>query len=79
MLEQRVTEWAEQWKREGLREGEARLLLRQLERKFGVLPSWVGKQVESADARLLLEWGERVLTASSLEQIFERDSSSDHR
>ncbi len=85
MLEQRVTEWAEQWKRDGLREGrrkglqegrqegEAMLLLRLLERKFGDLPASVLERVESADSGRLLEWGERVLTASSLQEVLEDD------
>jgi hypothetical protein len=79
MLEQRVVEWTEQWKQEGLNEGrrqgrhegESRLLLGQLEHKFGGLPGWALKKVESADAEQLLEWGKRVLTASSLEAAFE--------
>ncbi len=95
MLEQRVTEWTEQWKREGLQEGrkkglqegrkkglqegEARLLSRQLERRFGELPAWVGQRLESADAGRLLEWGERVLTASSLEEALGDDRDSDRR
>jgi hypothetical protein len=71
MLEQRVVEWTEQWKQEGFREGESRLLLRQLEHKFGDLPAWARDKVEAADAEQLLDLGRRVLTAPSLEAVFE--------
>ena len=45
--------------------------MRQLEHKHGTLPSWVRKRVESADGEQILAWGERVLTANSLEEVFE--------
>ena len=57
-------------RQDGLREGEAGLLLRQLERKFGPLPAGVKERVSSADAEQLLLWGDRVLTAMSLDKIF---------
>jgi predicted transposase/invertase (TIGR01784 family) len=57
--------------REGRREGEARLLLRLLERKFGTLDPATRERVESADARQLLAWGERILEAGRLEDVFE--------
>ncbi len=84
MLEQRVAEWTEQWKRDGVREGrregrregEARFLLRLLEHKFGPLPASVSKRARSANAEELLTWGERVLTANSLEDVFETGASS---
>jgi predicted transposase YdaD len=56
---------------EGRQEGEAALLLRQLERKFGRLDPQTRKRVRSADAKSLLEWGERILTAERLEDVFE--------
>ena len=54
----------------GRQEGEASLLLRQLERKFGRLDPQTRKRVRSADAERLLDWGERVLTAERLEDVF---------
>jgi hypothetical protein len=56
---------------EGRREGEARLLLGQLERKFGAVAPGVRTRVETADAELLLRWGERLLDAERLEEVFE--------
>jgi hypothetical protein len=58
-------------RQEGRREGEARLLLGQLERKFGPLASRVRRRVEAADSESLLEWGERLLTAERLDKVFE--------
>jgi hypothetical protein len=63
-------EGREEGRQEGRREGEARMLLRQLRLKFGPLDPAVEEQVRSADTGLLLEWGERVLTAQSLQDIF---------
>jgi hypothetical protein len=54
----------------GLQEGEARILLRQLQLKFGPLGSEVEERVRSADADCLLEWGARLLSADTLADIF---------
>ena len=82
MLAERVTEWTEEWKRqgrqegrlegrqEGRQEGEAALLLRQLELRFGPLDETSGARVRRAYAETLLRWGDKVLTATSLEEIF---------
>jgi flagellar biosynthesis/type III secretory pathway protein FliH len=55
---------------EGRQEGEARMVLRQLRFKFGPLEPEIEDRVRSADADRLLEWGERVLTAETLQDIF---------
>jgi predicted transposase/invertase (TIGR01784 family) len=74
MLEKRVEEWKhtfrEEGRQEGLQEGEATLLLSQLEQKFGRLDSKTRKRVQSADSERLLDWGMRVLTAERLEDVF---------
>jgi predicted transposase YdaD len=51
-------------------EGEAALLLRQMERKFNPLPESARQRVTSADAETLLVWGERVLDAKSLDEVW---------
>jgi predicted transposase/invertase (TIGR01784 family) len=56
--------------REGRQEGEARLLLRLLRLKFSVLEPAIEERVRTADADRLLVWGERVLTAESLQDVF---------
>jgi predicted transposase YdaD len=57
-------------KLEGRVEGEAALLLRLLERKFSPLPESARQRVASADAETLLAWGERVLDANRLDEVW---------
>jgi hypothetical protein len=59
----------EQWEQRLLLEGEAALLLRQLERRFGVVPGWARDRVLAADTVTIEEWGLRVLDAVSLEDV----------
>ena len=57
-------------KREGILVGEARLLHRLLERRFGSLPTWVEARLPKAVEEDLVRWGERVLDPTvSLEQL----------
>jgi hypothetical protein len=78
MLEERQLDWWEQWKheglvegkREGIREGEARLLRHLLEGRFGILPAWVDERLSKATEADLVRWGAQVLDpASTLEQL----------
>ena len=57
-------------KAEGRVEGEATLLLRLLERKFRLLPESARQRIAAADAETLLVWGERVLDANSLDEVW---------
>ncbi|MBF0425470.1 MAG: DUF4351 domain-containing protein [Magnetococcales bacterium] len=50
--------------------GEAALLLRQLKQRFGSLPGWVPERIDAADATTLETWGDRILTAQSLQEVF---------
>jgi hypothetical protein len=76
-LQTRVEQWIEPWKQEGEERGEqkgrrrgvAALLVRQLERRFGVLPGWATDRVIAADTVMLEEWSLRVLDAASLEEV----------
>jgi hypothetical protein len=54
---------------EGRAEGSARLLLKLLQLKFGPLPESVIGRVHSAGIEELDRWGERVLSAQSLEDV----------
>ncbi len=58
---------------EGRRKGEAELLLRQLTRMYGPLAPAIQDRVRGAQAAQLLEWGERLVTSGSLEEVFGRD------
>lgn len=56
--------------RQGERQGEARLLERQLRHRFGPLPEDARKRLAQATSRQLLRWGERFVTADSLDAVF---------
>jgi predicted transposase/invertase (TIGR01784 family) len=59
---------------EGRVEGESRLLRRQLERRFGLLPQWASELLECAKEDELEAWSEAVLTASTLDAVFRHTS-----
>ncbi len=83
MLAETVAEWKEEWKREGWQEGReegreegrqqwgSNILLKQLELKFGKLKLKDRERVEAADSQTLLKWSEKILTAASVEKVFE--------
>jgi len=69
MLRQRVIEWdrrVQELKEAGRRE----ILLRQLEHKFGTVDPAARRRIEDAEDRQLLAWGENLLTAEHLEDVF---------
>ncbi len=72
--QQAVSEGRQEGIEEGIEkgrvEGEATLLLRLLERRFGPLPAAMRQRIAAANAETLLVWGERVLDAKSLDEIF---------
>ncbi len=57
-------------RREGRREGSSALLLKQLQHRFGSLPAGTLEKLQNADPATLEKWGERILDARSLEEIF---------
>ncbi len=63
-------EWAQMVRQEGRQEGEATMLLHQLQQCFGSLPSWATEKVQSADQATLETWGIRIFKAQSLEELF---------
>ena len=82
MAEQTI-DWRRPWKEEGkiegkkeglrtgVQKGEAALLNRLLRTKFGSVPRAIQQRIASAGARTLLKWGDRVLSATRLEEVFE--------
>ena len=54
----------------GIATGEARLLKRQLERRFGLLPEWASERLGCAKEEELEAWSEAILTAPTLEAVF---------
>lgn len=64
---------------EGLKEGLDALrglLVKQLTRRFGPLPGAARSRIQAADLALLQRWGERLLSASSLDHVL--DDVLDH-
>ena len=68
-LEQGIQQGIQQGRRQGKQEGEAAILLRLLRLKFGDVPEAARREIEGADAQTLLEWSDRVLSASSIEEV----------
>ena len=54
----------------GLLSGEAVMLRRLLQLRFGELPTWVDARFELATRADLEKWGQRVLDARSLSEVF---------
>jgi hypothetical protein len=85
MLATRAAEWRRQWRlearqeglqegrqeglQEGLRKGEATVLTRLLERRFGMLSDEIISRIAAADTATLEEWTLRVLDASSIADV----------
>ena len=64
-----IDRYIEQGREQGLLQGEAAVLLRPIERKFGPPSTVVRQRIQSADAATLLGWSERLLTADSVEAL----------
>ena len=70
MLAESIDRWNRELLEKGRQEGEVQVVLRQLRLKFGPLEPEAEDRVRSADPDRLLELGERVLTAQSLQDVF---------
>ncbi|MBF0294877.1 MAG: DUF4351 domain-containing protein [Magnetococcales bacterium] len=57
----------------GEQRGEVNILMRQLQRRFGSIPAWVGERIVKAPIHSLEEWSLRVLDAQSLDEVFVDD------
>jgi hypothetical protein len=60
----------EKGRQEGRREGQ-QMLLGMLTQRFGELPEEVGRRVMAADAEALKRWSLRLLSARSVDEVFE--------
>lgn len=58
-------------RREGRQTGQADLLLRQLTRRFGPLPTEISHRIQFASTTEIEEWAERILEADSLTAVFQ--------
>ncbi|WP_201208887.1 DUF4351 domain-containing protein [Rhodocyclus purpureus] len=69
-LAERFDLWALQHEQKGIEKGEALLLQRQLARRFGQLPPDLIQRISQASAAEIELWGDRVLDAGSLDEVF---------
>lgn len=65
-----VEQGIQQGIRQGIPQGIRRALLSQLRLKFGDVPADVTARVEAGEVAALERWTERVLTATTLDDIF---------
>nr|VFJ73171.1 MAG: hypothetical protein BECKFW1821C_GA0114237_10469 [Candidatus Kentron sp. FW] len=54
----------------GMEKGEIAFFTRLLNRKFGTLPPLVAQRIDNAHSGELAMWGERILTAKNLDEVF---------
>jgi hypothetical protein len=72
--------WIDEGKAQGLLQGivqgQACLLTRQLTRRFGTLPAEVAVRIDEAGTETLNTWGERLLDARTLDEVFAPEKAS---
>ena len=71
LVEEYMEQGIERGRREGLEDGRRAMLLRQLHRRFGDIPEPVRQRVARAGIALLDTWADNVLTAATLDGVFE--------
>ncbi len=54
----------------GRHDGEAKMLTRLLQRRFGTVPDWASEKIAEADLSSLEEWSLRIFDAQSLNEVF---------
>jgi predicted transposase/invertase (TIGR01784 family) len=65
-----VAKGLQQGVQQGIHQGEANVLARQLEKRFGTIPSGIRERIFSAEPASLESWLERVLDAPDLQSVF---------
>jgi len=69
-IQQGVQQGMQQGMEQGMQQGEVKLLLRQIDRKFGLVAVHIREKVEQADTDSLLRWADNILVAERVEDIF---------
>jgi predicted transposase YdaD len=54
----------------GCLRGESQLVEKLLTKRFGLLPAWVREKITQANSEQLELWGERILDANSITDVF---------
>ena len=68
-----LSEQFDVWEEEFQRDAQARLLTRQLRKRFGELPDSIRARLHTAQTDQLENWGERLLEVSSLNEVFDTE------
>ena len=68
-METFIDKYIAQGEQRGKQLGEAEMLLRLIERKFGSPSETVRDRITQADSETLLEWSDRILEARSLDEV----------
>jgi hypothetical protein len=71
LLREAVTAWTHPFREQGRRQGAAELLARLLDHRFGPLDATDRSRLATAEVERLLAWGERALSAPTLDEVFE--------
>ncbi|MBF0099252.1 MAG: Rpn family recombination-promoting nuclease/putative transposase [Magnetococcales bacterium] len=69
MLQTNIENWKRERRVEWTQEGEAKMLTRQLQHRFGDLPPWASQKIADADLATLEKWSLRILDAPTLESV----------
>ena len=73
MAEAAYANWFAEYEKKGLKEGfqkgEAKLLIRQLSRRFGTLHKWAETRVSKAKSAQLEKWADAILDATNLTDV----------
>jgi len=70
-LEKGLQQGRQQGRQEGKQEGEAAIIMRQIQRRFGSIPTIYAQKITQADSETLLYWSDKIFEASTLEEIFQ--------
>ena len=54
---------------EGVKQGEAKLLQKMLNKRFGDLPEWAAEKINIASSQQIEAWADQIFTAKSLEEL----------
>lgn len=68
-IEQGIEQGIQEGRQEGRQQGEVLILKKLVQLKFGELPSWAEIKIVTADTEQLERWAERILNASSLNEL----------
>ncbi|HAT50575.1 MAG TPA: hypothetical protein DCS88_09595 [Alphaproteobacteria bacterium] len=63
--------YVEKWGKDIEHRGEAKILTRLLQCRFGIIPEWASEKIAKADSDSLGAWSLRIFDAQSLGDVFE--------